>query len=151
MYKLENITNFEGQQILDCLGAQNEGKGSITEIRSMINLMDKIAGAGDGMPAESDYNTLLEKYSDEEKKKLKKSDMDKAQHEVWDKIYIKELILENEEFKTVKAACDDISNKKSLPRETRVAKRFIKFFDTIEGLKPFDVNSKKEVKSEKAK
>jgi hypothetical protein len=146
MYKLKGITHFEGRQILDCLGAQNEGKASISEIRKMLGLIDKIEEVGKGVPSESvnDMNKIIDTFSDEAKKTLTKADVEKKQDVIWDTIYIAELVLENKEFETIKKAFDDISDKRALPRDLRYARRFDRFYKALEKTESFDVNQKKD-------
>ena len=70
--------------------------------------------------------------------------MNKRQEEIWGKVYIGKLQLEDEEFKTLKEAFDSISKAGLIPREKRQAMRFVEFYDILAEAKPFDTNSKKQ-------
>jgi|GEM_PF-5580556 len=157
MYILDNITQFQGQQFFDCLTAQDQGKGSILDLRNMIKLFEKIEKAGSGVPPHKGVNLpqeVVKLFTPEQQKTLTQELLDRRQEELWDSPYIEKLTLENSEFETLKKAMDSVSEGKLLPKEFRRAKRFDELYLKLESVKPFDAvagNAGAEARAKKPK
>ena len=134
MYVLEAITQFEAQQLIDCLGAQNQGKGSIQDIRKIIKLLDRFDSLAGHPPnkAVSNLMNVVDTLPEEKRTKVTIEEAQALQAGIWDEIYIPSLTLENEEFLSLKAAIEHVSESNQIPRDARSLKRFDRLFKRFE-------------------
>lgn len=144
MYKLTQITQFEAQQMLEVLNATNDGSGSRSDIRSFLKLTDKLEDGGNRKVLAAVYDQaafikmLKEKYSEEKLRELNNKDVDQERLEIWDQIFAPELLFEDEEFKMVKEAFEELDRKKKIPRIREQARRIICFMEKLEQAESFD-------------
>ena len=153
MYKLEHITQFEAQHLMDCLSAQNQGKGSIQDLRKIIKLLDKVENLAGGPPNKAVTNLMLvvDALPEEKRTKVTIQEAEALQESIWDSVYIESLNLENDEFSTLKAALEQVSEGNQLPKDRRSLRRFDGLFARFEQAVPFDANADNAQKSQKKK
>ncbi len=145
-YKFENITHYEAKIMISYLENAESGRTNKVQMRSIRQLVNKIDDHGKKSPHQADtiQDVLAYCLTDEERKKpFPQSELraflTQRQLERWDELFLKSLILENQEYETLKKTFEAIDQAGQFPRNRTESERVDQLLSKIEDAKPFEL------------